>query len=179
MTTWLRIALAAQLAFFALWGARLLTSHRDGTVVWLATEPVDPRDVLSGHYVALRYRIDAPDGAGCRFDDPAHMAPAVWVRLAPTGEPIMTDEGPADVAEAVDCQTERPSAGADDVWILGHPTGERGRRRLLYGIERMYVAEESPLRRTASGSVVAKVAINDAFEPRLLGLVAKREPSAE
>lgn len=180
MTAWLRVALVAQLAFFALWGARLLTSHRDGSVVvWLATEPVDPRDVLSGHYVALRYRIDSPDAAGCRFDDPALMAPAVWVQLAPTGESIQTDEGPADVSEAVACATERPSATADEVWIAGHPTAQTGRHRILYGIERMYLAEESPLRRTASGSVVAKVAINDAFEPRLLGLVATREPTTE
>src|SRR6185436_20888926 len=57
MTRWLYVALAAQVLFFSAWGARLLTSHRDVGIVWLATEPVDPRDLLSGNYVALRYPI--------------------------------------------------------------------------------------------------------------------------
>ena len=46
---------------------------------------------------------------------------------------------------------------------------------VTYGIERFYVPENSELRDARSGSVVAKVAINDASEPRLVDLVSFRQ----
>ena len=41
----------------------------------------------------------------------------------------------------------------------------------------MYVPEDSTLRTAQSGSVVAKVAINEAGEPRLLALVTIQRPT--
>jgi uncharacterized membrane-anchored protein len=166
MTRWLRLALAAQFLFFAGWGAVLLTSHRDVAVVWLATEPVDPRDLLSGHYVALRYAINSAARAGCARHD---AAIPVWVRLMPTGETIPTVETLAQVSEPAECRSTPPEAGTDDTWIAGTLDGER----ITYGIERMFVGEDDPLRSAASGTVVAKVAVNEGYEPRLIGLVRK------
>jgi uncharacterized membrane-anchored protein len=172
MSRWLRIALAAQLVFFAVWGMRLLTSHRDVGVIWLATEPVDPRDLLSGHYVALRYRIASAETAHCEraTEDPSTIT--VYVQLAAIGEPVVTAEGPAVISEPVGCQTTVPHAAKGDVWITGQL--DPGNGRVVYGIERMFVGEDNPLREARSGSVVAKVAINDGFEPRLVALISKR-----
>ena len=174
MTFWLRIALAAQLVVFAAWGARLLTSHRDVDVVWLATEPVDPRDLLSGHYVALRYRIASAATAQCERLEEGASATTVYVHLAAIGEPVATSEGMAILSEAVGCQTTVPAPSLGLVWVAGqlHP----GDGRIVYGLERMFVGEDDPLREARSGSVVAKVGINDQFEPRLLGLISKRTP---
>ena len=176
MTAWLRIALAAQLAFFAAWGVSLLTSHHDAGTVWLATEPVDPRGLLSGHYVALRYRV-AADVAGCEAPQGAPRPTTVYVRLETGSETVVTPEGPAAISEAVACQTMRPSGSSRERWIVGQLDAERGTNRIAYGIERFYVTETSALRDTRSGSVVAKVAINDAFEPRLVDLVPVRLPT--
>ncbi len=174
MTLWLRIALAAQLLFFAAWGGRLLTSHRDVRTVWLATEPVDPRDLLSGHYVALRYPIAAASAAGCETPANPGGVETVWVQLAERGDPVATAEGMTVVSEAAACQTWPPDLGTGVVWIMGRLDASG---RIVYGIERMFVAEESPLRYATSGSVVAKVALNDRFEPRLVGLVTTGSPT--
>ncbi len=167
MTRWLRLALAVQLLFFAGWGAMLLTSHRDVDVVWLATEPVDPRDLLSGNYVALRYAMSSASEIGCTASD----APTpVWVRLAPSGDVVPTVEESADLSKAGECRTTPPEpsdGAADGTWIAGTLDGDR----ITYGIERMFVGEDDPLRDARSGTVVAKVAVNDEWEPRLLGLV--------
>jgi hypothetical protein len=171
MTRWLRLALAVQLVFFVLWGGRLLTSHRDVATVWLATDPVDPRDLLGGHYVALRYRITAPTSTHCELPI---AGDTVYLQLVPTGEPVTTTDGVAVLSEPVACTLERPTALPGEVWMVGHLDPQPERPRILYGIERLYVGEDSPLRTARSGSVVAKVAINDAYEPRLVGLVGIR-----
>lgn len=175
MTRWLRIALAAQLVFFAAWGAQLMTSHRDVGIVWLATEPVDPRDLLSGHYVALRYRIASVATTQCERPSKDAGTTTVYVRLAAIGEPVATAEGMAVVSEPVGCQTTIPDPAPGLVWIAGQLDPDGG--RILYGIERMFVGEDNPLRGARSGSVVAKVAINDQYQPCLVGLISKTTPT--
>ncbi|MCC6849042.1 MAG: GDYXXLXY domain-containing protein [Deltaproteobacteria bacterium] len=171
MTGWLRIALAAQLLFFAGWGALLLASHRDATLVWLGTEPVDPRDLLSGHYVALRYAIaDAAKGDACSVPVEERGRTPVWVRLAPSGESIETVAGFVSPSAAVACRLDFPGRGEGGPWITGRLDADG---RVIYGIERMYVAEDDPRREARSGSVVAQVALNERFEPRLVDLVPR------
>jgi hypothetical protein len=174
VSRWLRLALAGQLAFFGVWGAQLSTSHDGAKVVWLATEPVDPRDLLSGHYVALRYRIGSATAAGCEHvPDDAGPTP-VHVRLEETGELILTVEGPVAIAEGIACQEVLPVPSAGEHWVAGViDAGD-----LDYGIERFYVPEDSGLRTAVSGSVVAKVAIGDDFAARIVDLVRTIEPTA-
>lgn len=172
MTRWLRIALLAQVAFFAVWGARLLTSHTDAAVVWLVTEPVDPRDLLSGHYVALRYAMGTSEGARCPRELRDSAPRAVWVELILGADTAMTAEGVTALWEPVQCLAEPPPPAG--VWVLGTLEADG---RIAYGIERMFVAEGSALREARSGSVVAKIGVNDAHEPRILGLVVKHTPT--
>jgi uncharacterized membrane-anchored protein len=161
----LRIVLAAQLAFFGVWGAALLRSHAGAPSVWLATEPVDPRDLLSGHYVALRYPISSTAGCG------APAGTTVWVRLAETGETATTADGPVSLVHTAGCVTERPVTAPGERWIKGAVEPERGRDRITYGIERFYVAESSPLRDARSGQVVARIALADDGTARIEALV--------
>jgi uncharacterized membrane-anchored protein len=170
VTGWLRLALAAQLGFLGIWGASLLTSHRDATVVWLATEPVDPRDLLSGHYVALRYSISTPTAAGCEAHEDAPGDRAVYVRLEKSGEIIDTNEGPAEISAAIACQSEPPIPSPGEQWVVGR-TGTTSRPgEIVYGIERFYLPETSSLREARSGDVVAKVVIANGFEARIVDL---------
>jgi hypothetical protein len=171
----LRLLLAAQLGFFALWGGYLLTSHDGAATVWLETEPVDPRDLLSGHFVALRYVIAATDVGDCAA--PAGAAPGapVWVRVAAGGRSVQTPEGSVPLAEAVACSAMPPAAAPGEIWIAGERTGDRGPGLgIAFGIERFYVPETSPLRSARSGQVVAKVAVNDDSQARIVDLVPIR-----
>lgn len=170
MKSWLYVALLAQVVFFAGWGVKLLTSHRDAAVVWLATEPVDPRDLLSGNYVALRYAV-ASTHCERGSDPPTGAAIPVWVQLVVNGDEIPTAEGGATLASAIECRTTPPDPGDGAIWMLGRLDSERN--RISFGIERMFVGEDNPLRQATSGTVVAQVAINDAYEPRLLALVSR------
>lgn len=141
-----KITLAAHLVFFAAWGAYLLFAHSGAAVVLLETDPVDPRDFLSGHYVTLRYKIGEP--AGCPPKGP------VWIKLEREGEFWKRRE----------CAAKKSGTG---LWARGRV--ENGRPR--FGIERFYVNENSPLRTAVSGDVSAKVSINAAGSARILELV--------
>jgi uncharacterized membrane-anchored protein len=171
VTSWLRLALAAQLGFFGIWGAALLTSHRDAPAVWLATKPVDPRDLLSGNYVALRYGISSSSNAGCDAREGAPEESIVYVRLEKTGDLVYTKDGPVETSDAVACQEDPPTPSAGEQWIVGRRGATRRRTDIAYGIERFYLPEESPLRDAQSGHVVAKILIADGFEARIVDLV--------
>ena len=166
MTASLRIVLVAQLAFFALWGGHLLTSHRGADVIWLATEPVDPRDLLAGHFVALRYPIAVPSAGRLGL----HNGDRVFVRLAPSGKTVATTAGDVEVSSAVEWTTSARDVEAGKTWIVGTVDGQRG-DTLVFGIERFFVPEDSPLRNVRGGDVVAKVAINASSQPRIVDLV--------
>jgi hypothetical protein len=164
---WLRLVLAAQLAFFGAWGAALLRSHAGVPSVWIATEPVDPRDLLSGHYVALRYRMSSADAVGCG----SAPGTTVWVRLTETGDTARTADGPVPLVDAERCVTERPAFDPGERWIAGTVEPAGGRDRITYGIERFYVAETSQLRDARSGQVVARIAIGEDGTARIEALV--------
>jgi hypothetical protein len=164
----LRFLLFLHLAFFALWGAWLLTSHRGATEFWLETSPIDPRDLLSGHFVSLRYQsLESPAGVGCNLG-PEQMI--IFVRFSPAGRSVGTSEGAKEVSQIVECR--RPgglSIAGTQVWVRGARQGPGGPFR--YGIERYYVPETSPLRDSHSGKVLAKIAVNHGGEARILQLI--------
>ncbi len=167
----LRWVLAAQVLFFAAWGGYLLTTHRIAATVWLDTEPVDPRDLLSGHYVALAYRLTSSAGLLCgSIRAPGELGP-VYLRLEVSPEPVLTNRGPVLVSRATKCQATTPTTGG--IWIVGDRSARPGAARVTFGIERFYVSENNPLRWAGSGDVVAKIAINDDHEPRIIDLVPR------
>ena len=65
--TKLKLTLIIHLIFFSAWGIYLLTSvDPNASDIYLETEPVDPRDILSGTYVALSYKISNPVNDSCK-----------------------------------------------------------------------------------------------------------------
>lgn len=162
----LRWILWLQVAFFGAWGIYLLTSHHQTTVVWLETAPVDPRDWISGHYVALRYPIQTPSQSECASILSQGPSGSVYVRLQPSGKTILA-QGPVSVWEAAECRTNPPAGDSPQVWIKGDRLGASS---LRYGIERFYVTEDSRLRSVTSGQVIAKISVNRRHQARLLDL---------
>ena len=109
---------------------------RDGAEVMLATEPVDPRDLLRGDYVILGYPISSIPVAEVEGSGPdVSGARRVWIRLAP-GEGGLWSRTEASFAELA------PRDGT--VVVRSLPFEVRGYEsvyRVNYGIERFYVPE--------------------------------------
>lgn len=117
----------AQVLFFAGWAAVEQRRHTSGDLILVKTAPVDPRDLLSGQYLALSYEFSRPmpmrDGAGDATD-----GEEVWVVLMRAG----------DFHVPAYAQRSRPTGlGRDEVAILGR----RERWRTMFGIERYFVPE--------------------------------------
>ena len=164
----LRIILLAQLAFFGAWGGWLLSSRNaDSPEFYLETAPVDPRDLISGTYVALTYDISRPVAGSCpAFRD---FGP-VFVKLAPRGKLVNIESGPVPVYEAVDCSANPPQEPGWAVASLQHGFGGM---TALYGIEKFFMNENNPLKDARSGTGVAKVKIGHGRRLDLLDLVKK------
>ena len=154
----LKLVIIAQVAFFGLWGGYLLTMGKTaGPDIYLKTEPVDPRDLLSGAYVALSYDISVPEQ--CREFTSANAGMSVYVKLENKGKTAPTADGPVPLYEAAGCATEPDHTGA--LWAQGSAESSiNGGLRVRYGIEKFFVNENDPLKDARSGQVVARVKLN-------------------
>lgn len=137
------IAVLLQSALLVLMVADRMQILRDGVEVTLQTQPVDPRDLLRGDYVVLRYEISqVPAGAlAGKVADARH--PDVFVKLAP-------DAG--GLYRAVSVHAEPVPVTAPEVLIRGRVGNHGGacgddRRRfcdklpIKYGLESYFVPE--------------------------------------
>lgn len=164
----LRIVLGLQLLFFFAWGGWLLSSRNsDSAEFYLETAPVDPRDLISGTYVALTYDISQPAKGGCAYTK--DFGP-VFVKLQDSGRTVSTGAGPVPVYEAADCSKNPPQ---EPGWASASLQYGFGRTVAIYGIERFFLNENDPRKDARSGSVVAKVKIGHGRKLVLLDLVKK------
>ena len=165
----LRIALGAQLLFFAAWGAYLLSSRNTASPeFYLETVPVDPRDPISGTYVALDYAISRPQAGECA--EILNSAVSFYVKLDNTGKTAQTAAGPVPVYEAVDCARD---TRRQEGWARAGIQSVFGGYTAKYGIERFFLNENDPRKDARSGSVLAKVKIDGNQQLVLLDLVLR------
>lgn len=164
----LRFFLGAQLLVFAAWGGWLMYSRSAESAEFvLDTVPVDPRDLVSGTYVALNYQISSPEA--CRPLLEAGAAEA-YVELKDSGRRLNTGAGALPAYEAAGCAAA-PGSG---VWARAEIYGGfAGRINARYGIERFYVNENDPLKNSAAGSVAARVKLGRGNRLTILGLEKK------
>jgi len=165
----LKIVLGLQLLFFVIWGGMLLSSRNTPSQeFYLETTPVDPRDLLSGTYVALNYEITTPSDGDC--SRLMRSAVSLYVRLEDRGKTANTEQGPAPVYEATDCSTAEPASSG---WARATAQPSFGRPAARYGIEKFFINENDPRKDARSGSVLAKVKIDGTRHLVLLDLVKK------
>ncbi len=164
----LRIVLGLQLLFFAVWGGWLLSSRNSASPeFYLETAPVDPRDLLSGTYVALTYEISQPKAGRCPS---FNKFGSVFVKLEDRGRTANTAAGTVPVYEATDCSANPPQ---EPGWVSANLQYNFRGTVALYGIEKFFVNENNPLKDARSGSVIAKVKIGHGRRLDLLDLVKK------
>ena len=166
----LRAVLLLQLLFFLGWAGYLLSSkNADSPVFYLETAPVDPRDPISGTYVALNYEISRPGVGDC--SSRAAYGP-VYVKLEFKGKTAEIPGGTAQIYEAADCT--RRSPGREPGWAAGSLQYAWNGNAVRYGIEKFFLNENDPRKDTSSGSsVLAKVKIDGSGKLVLLDLVNK------
>ena len=164
----LRIVLGLQLLFFVIWGGFLLSSRgADSPEFYLETAPVDPRDLISGTYVALTYDISRPTAGRCARNDKFGL---LFVKLEHRGKMADTEAGQVPVYEAVDCDKNPP---AEPGWAGASMQFTFGGMNAVYGIEKFFLNENDPRKDALSGSVLAKVKVDKNRKLVLLDLVKK------
>lgn len=134
MRRWLRLAivLAVQLVILVAVPFRQVLARLRGTTVTLRTAPVDPYDLLAGHFVTLAYEVERVG---------PHLAPGdlrageeVWLTVV-RGEPAWT-------LEAVTRERPAPASGRASIRARWRWGGEQGGSAELEGAGRFYVTEE-------------------------------------
>ncbi|MCX5784207.1 MAG: GDYXXLXY domain-containing protein [Elusimicrobia bacterium] len=166
----LKLLIIAQVAFFGLWGGYLLTVGKTAVPdIYLETEPVDPRDFLSGVYVSLTYAISTPEQCSGLIN--GRTGRPVYVKLELKGKTANTVSGQVPLYEASDCAEDPDHSGA--LWARGTAENFRGGPRVSYGIERFFVNENDPLKSSHSGQLVAKVKLDRFNNLRLEKLISK------
>ncbi|MCK5582531.1 MAG: GDYXXLXY domain-containing protein, partial [Elusimicrobiales bacterium] len=105
----LKLILIIQLIFFTGWGIYLLTSvDPNASDIYLETEPVDPRDMISGTYVALSYKISNPTNGSCKnLLQKTKRAKTIYVKLIKTKTLDLSDKK-AHIYEAKTCSLIYP-----------------------------------------------------------------------
>ncbi|WP_018322861.1 GDYXXLXY domain-containing protein [Bradyrhizobium sp. WSM2793] len=137
------VAVLLQCLLLVLMVADRMQILREGVEVTLQTQPVDPRDLLRGDYVVLRYDISQVP-AGALAGKPADARhPIVFVKLAPNANGLY---------QAVSVHAEPVPVTAPDVLIRGRVAnygGACGSGRhtfcdnlpIKYGLESYFVPE--------------------------------------
>lgn len=112
---------------------------REGREVTLQTQPVDPRDLLRGDYVVLRYDISQLPSGALAGTPAAERHPVVFVRLAPNA---------GGLYEAVSVHAAPVAVTAPDILIRGRVSYACGSGRtfcdkltIKYGLESYFVPE--------------------------------------
>lgn len=152
---------------------------RHGQEVTLSVEPVDPRDLLRGDYVILRYAISRIELQNIEADSDFKRRETVYVGLK------KSDKG---AWEAFSINHQLPRIKSDTVYIKGRVTyaSRKGYQtpelRIKYGIEKYFVPEGEgrqleSLRNEKVLSVI--VAVSQSGETGIKSLLVRGKPVYE
>ena len=139
----LRTLVAAQVVYIlGVAGAGYATTAL-GQKVMLATTPIDPRDLLYGDFVRLRYAIGENPLSRWHGETAPKRRQAVFVLLAPGSDSLST---------AVGVYPQAPAPGAGQAVLRGWVTDVYPASfNLRFNLERYYVPEGSGLRLENAG----------------------------
>ncbi|MGZ4965448.1 MAG: GDYXXLXY domain-containing protein, partial [Limisphaerales bacterium] len=154
---WLILIVGLQVAWMAATATVKEIQLKSGTTVLLETAPVDPRDLLSGDYVILSYRISNIPFAlfqqsGAAAQDLKSVNRAVYVVLHKNGQ----------FHQAISASLELIVPKSGDVVIKGNiaPNPWRsGDVRINYGLEKYFVPE-------GTGNPVGKLSVKASVSPQ-------------
>jgi uncharacterized membrane-anchored protein len=134
------VAVLVQCVLLVLMVADRVQILREGREVTLQTQPVDPRDLLRGDYVVLRYDISQLPAGSLGGKPMEARNPVVYVKLAPNADGLYA---------AVSVHAEPVPVTAPEVLIRGRVSYSCGinarifcdRLTIKYGLESYFVPE--------------------------------------
>lgn len=134
------LAILIQCVLLVLMVADRVQILREGREVTLQTQPVDPRDLLRGDYVVLRYDISQLPAGALAGKPAAERNPIVFVKLAPNA---------GGLYEAVSVSTEPVAVTAPEILMRGRVSYSCGsavrtfcdQLTIKYGLESYFVPE--------------------------------------
>jgi uncharacterized membrane-anchored protein len=134
----LRLLVGAQVLYvLGVAGAGYATTALGKQVV-LTTAPIDPKNLLTGDFVRLRYNIGENPLRLWHGDAPPRRRQAVFVLLA---------TGPDSLSTTVGIYPQAPTAGMGQAVLRGWVTDVyRNSLNLRFNLERYYVPDDSDLR---------------------------------
>ena len=130
---WLIWLVAAQVLFVLGVAVAGYATAALGRTITLQTEPVDPRDLLYGDYLRLRYQISELPGSLWRGTEVPRRKQAAYVLLEPRSSGDFEATGVYPEAPTTTGRQAVLRGSVQDVWRRG--------LRLRYGLERYYVSD--------------------------------------
>lgn len=172
---WLAIIVGLQLLWMAGVTISKETHLASGATALLETVPVDPRDLLRGDYLTLRYKVsDIPTNL---FDS---LPPGAVTNLPVlSGKPVyIVLEKRGEFHEAVAASFEPPPRADTRLVMTGTVESDRWRWRgngigVRYGIEQYFVREGTG---NPGGKVTVRVAINKNGAPLIKEVYVNGKP---
>lgn len=130
---WFAVVVALQAAYLLAWAGYHEWTRATGRTVQLETAPVDPRDLLRGDYMVLRYKIST---VALPWDEPESAAKAgreIWVTLKPEGKFHVVEQA----------SWTAPTSATAGLVVRGRVRGPAVGREVQvdYGIEKYFVPE--------------------------------------
>lgn len=157
------IAVLIQLTLMVIGLVPPLIVRSTGTVLYLETEPVDPRALFRGDYVILGYPLGREAGASPVSGAAGQAGDLVYVTV--------TNDRPARFIAA---STERPELGAGQSCLKGRAVA--GRSTVVFPqITQLFVPEGTgrEIERRRGTNLLAKVAASRSCDAVLLGVEAR------
>lgn len=159
MKNWVRWTLLAQVLFFTGWAGWQEWVKTSAPLVYLETLPVDPRDLLSGQYLQLRYRIGMVDTLP-GFPSPAPSGPTPVAVLLKPSMPVPVGGKTYTLWQAVQCQVPPPESldTPQGLWVVGTRISVNN---TLFGIEHYYFNEKraAELSQIRSGKIYVEAGV--------------------
>ena len=177
---WLILVVLAQVLWVVTTATTKEIAFESGHRVLLSTQPVDPRDLLRGDYLTLRFDVSDVPRDKVRGEIPAAAGgKKIYVALIPAGKFYQIEFASFS---KIPVTTERVvmSGTVDDRsgWTPNQSGDAAVKKPLpvLYGLERYYVAEGTGNPR---GELTAEVAVSARGEPLMRQVYVNGKPYRE
>lgn len=178
---WLLIIVLLQVLWVAITATTKEIARESATRVLLTTQPVDPRDMLRGDYMTLRFDIsDVPRSKvlGEIPDEP--VGKRIYVALAPSGKFYQLKSASfAAIPPGADQVVIRGVIDERSMWSRNNSDEAAVSKRALtvaYGLERYYVPEGTG---TPSGKLTMEVSVAENGESQIREVFLDGKPFRE
>ncbi|MBP7653436.1 GDYXXLXY domain-containing protein [Candidatus Dependentiae bacterium] len=170
-----RFVLLIHIIFFIGWAGIEEYRLYKPEIILLKTLPVDPRDLISGHYMTLNYALSNPVNIpGFKKEDMTNYSTDVFVYLEPVEKIVVNNvQRFIYLPSSVKYNCNFPANVNSDrgVWVKGYYLKNSG--NIVYGIEKYYFSEKrkEKLNKLRSGDFYVEINVDKYGTMRVKDLI--------